>query len=100
MAGMSDKCDAHLVPPRCISFSSCSSNDVIPPGDGILDDLLFSLDSHPTQNLVVTGTIIGNITMYVGCCVPLFSLCMLAPVLIKLILLLGEYFTNFGDGQI
>jgi hypothetical protein len=30
-----------------------------------LDDLLFSLDTHPSRDLIATGTITGNISMYV-----------------------------------
>ena len=68
MAGISDIEDATSVPPHCISFTSSSSSnsgDSSLPSEGALDDLLFSLDAHPSRDLIATGTITGNISMYV-----------------------------------
>lgn len=70
MAGISDIGDATSVPPHCINFTSSSSSnssggDSSLPSEGALDDLLFSLDSHPSRDMIATGTITGNISMYV-----------------------------------
>lgn len=70
MAGISDVGDPASVPPHCINFTSSSSSSVSGGSScsnkGALDDVLFSLDTHPSRDMIATGTITGNISMYIN----------------------------------
>ena len=58
MAEVSDENDPSSVPPHCINFTSSTGKD-----DSTLDDPLFSLDAHPSRDMIATGTITGNISL-------------------------------------
>ena len=70
MAGISDVGDPASVPPHCINFTSSSSSSVSGGSSclnkGALDDVLFSLDTHPSRDMIAIGTITGSISMYVN----------------------------------
>ena len=63
---MAAECDTRSVPPHSINFttqlSSSEKNDSSSYEESI-DDLLFSLDAHPSQDIITTGTITGNLSL-------------------------------------